>query len=199
MQFRIAVALIVYLASYLPLSFILLCQDFDLGAVSRPFCNLLSDPAARCTLPLEHIAWAVTPVIICAMCLGVSLFALQKAQPKQPISIKEAKAIPADLMNYTLPYVVAFMALDYKDLSKLVGFAVFFLWIFVITYRSGQIILNPVLTVFGWRLYDLSYRFAGGAAEQSGVALSSVALEAGDTVRQTAIQDVLIIKEATRA
>jgi hypothetical protein len=56
------------------------------------------------------------------------------------------------------------------------------------------VILNPVLTVFGWRLYDVSYTFAGGVEIYSGTALSRVILREGETYRQAAIQDVMILK-----
>jgi hypothetical protein len=185
----------IYLASYLPLSVILLCQDLNLDAVSGPLCSPWRGGAHACSLPLQHPILALGLVCLCAACLAVSILALSLASPKQRISITEVKPVPADLMNYVLPYVVAFMVLDYKDHGKLLGFLVFFLWIFVITYRSGQIILNPVLTVFGWRLFEATYRFEGGTgSEHSGVVLSKLSLETGATYRQSAIQDVLIIK-----
>lgn len=97
-------------------------------------------------------------------------------------------------MNYVLPYIVAFMGLDYKDVGKLLGFLIFFLWIFLITHRSGQVVLNPVLTVFGWQLYDVSYAFEGGSEIYNGTTLSRVTLHVGRTYSQAAIQDVLIVK-----
>jgi hypothetical protein len=53
-------------------------------------------------------------------------------------------------MNYVLPYVVSFMSIDYQVTGKFVGFLIFLGWMFLITYKSGQIMLNPLLTVFGW-------------------------------------------------
>jgi len=195
MQLRAPVAMIVYLASYLPLSVILLCQDLDFAALSRPVCSAVLLAHSSCEIPLQHAGYAIGAVILCGACFAVTLFTLVLVRPKQQILIKEAKHVPADLMNYVLPYVVSFMGLDYKDVGKLIGFLVFFLWIFLITYKSGQIILNPVLTVFGWQLYDATYSYQGGAdIEHSGVILSHAGLEAGNAYRQAAIQDVLIIK-----
>ena len=55
--------------------------------------------------------------------------------------------------------MVSFMSLDYEQGPKLVGFAAFLLWIFWITHKSGQIAMNPVLAVLGWKLYEIKYTF----------------------------------------
>ena len=46
------------------------------------------------------------------------------------------------------------MGISYDSPEKLLGFAFFLLWMFAITYKSGQIIMNPLLLMFGWRLYE---------------------------------------------
>ena len=86
------------------------------------------------------------------------------------------------------------MSIDYQDPSKCVGFLIFLGWMFLITYKSGQIILNPLLIVLGWRLYDISYRYAGSADVHSGNALVSGRLEVGQRYRQAPVQDILVIK-----
>lgn len=197
MQLRLLTASIIYMASYLPLSVILLCQDLRLDRLGGTICNPFAAQAApACTLPLEHPWPAIGAVVACAVAFALAVLALGLADPKRKIIIKESKHVPADLMNYVLPYVVAFMGLDYKDAGKMLGFGIFFLWIFIITYRSGQVILNPVLTVLGWRLYDASYSYDGGTEIYTGTVLSRVMLHADATYRQAAIQDVLIVKGA---
>jgi hypothetical protein len=197
MQFRVLAAGIIFLASYLPLSVILLFQDLSFDRPVDPLCNPVA-AGPQCTLPLDHPLQAIGAVLGCAVALGVTILLLALVQPKRKIVIKESKHVPADLMNYVLPYIVALMGLDYKDIGKLLGFLIFFLWIFTITYRSGQVILNPVLTVFGWQLYDVSYAFEGGPETYNGAALSRVVLHAGSKYDHVAIQDVLIVKGVTR-
>ncbi|MBE8716535.1 hypothetical protein C4F51_04955 [Cellvibrio sp. KB43] len=46
------------------------------------------------------------------------------------------------------------MGVDYGSLGKVAGLSLFLTWLFFITFRSGQIILNPILLVFGWNLYE---------------------------------------------
>ena len=96
-------------------------------------------------------------------------------------------------MNYTLPYVVSFMSLDYQETGKFVGLMVFLSWMFWITHKSGQLILNPVFTAFGWRYYEVTYRFPGDQQQRHGKALSRQELVPGHHM-QTSIQDVLIFR-----
>ena len=96
-------------------------------------------------------------------------------------------------MNYTLPYVVSFMGLDYQDGGRFFGFAVFLLWMFWISHKSGQIILNPLLIAMGWRLYEMKYKFSGSANSHSAYALVKGYISQG-TYKQWPLQDIQIIK-----
>jgi len=70
------------------------------------------------------------------------------------VNVIRAKATPNEIINYTFPYVVSFMGVTYGDYQKLLGFGVFLLWLFAIRYKSGQILMNPLLLILGWRLYE---------------------------------------------
>ena len=194
MQFRVLTAVVVFLGSYLPLSVILLAQNFDFEALHRGFCW----PAhAGCTIPLKNSGFALTAVTLCAACFLVTLFVLASVRPKLEIVLVEAKYIPTDLMNYTLPYVVSFMSIDYQDMSKFVGLVIFLAWMFWITFKSGQVLLNPLLIVFGWRLYELKYRFTSDKQERISRALAKGPIDAGETHQHTNISDILMIKPVT--
>lgn len=134
-------------------------------------------------------------VTISLMCLAVTLWTLGQIQGQQRIRVSEAKHIPADLINYIIPYVLSFMGLDYGDYPKLLGFAVFFLWIFWITDRSGQIIMNPILVAFGWRLYEIKFCYLQSGDAFTGRVLSKMVIEPNGVYRQSQLQDVMIIHE----
>jgi hypothetical protein len=195
MQPRLAVAIPIFLASYLPLSIILLFQDLDVSVLARGVCRDPWRRALACDLPFQRPWASLSAVALCLACLVLSLAALAVLKPKHEVKILSSKHVAADLMNYTLPYVVAFTTLDYIDLGKLLGFLVFFAWMFVITLRSGQLGMNPVLIVFGWRLFEIEYRFTDSDQRRSALALSQVDLVADATHRQEALQDMLIIKK----
>jgi len=48
------------------------------------------------------------------------------------------------------------MGLDFSDPRKIAGFFIFFIWMFLITYRSGQILMNPIMIAFKWKIYEAS-------------------------------------------
>lgn len=193
MQFRLIPSIVVFLGSYLPLGLILLAQDMDYKALGRSLCWNFLDANSSCRLPFSNPGYSITIFSICLVCFALSLFALRAAQPNIAVDIVEARYTPADLMNYTLPYVVSFMSLDYQETGKFMGLIIFLAWMFWITHKAGQLILNPVFTAFGWRYYEVTYTFTGSLQQHHGRALSREPLTLGQH-QQTSIQDVLIFR-----
>lgn len=198
MQVRLAFAVAIYLGSYLPLSIILLAQNFDYAELAHPLCLKLS--LSECRIPLKNPLLSFSAIAICSLGIITSIFALAITKPSKRISIVSSKHVASDLMNYVLPYVVSFMGISYAEPDKMVGFIVFLAWIFLITYKSGQVMMNPVLSVFGWRLYEIEYSYIGGQTRvHTGFCLAQDAPEPGETLKHNAIQDVLIIKRVPDA
>lgn len=194
MQLRKTSAFALYIGSYLPLGLILLVQDLDLDVVKAGFCRP-SQWSAGCRSPLLHPLWSVGTVSIGIVCLLLTLWILRRIPTPHRVRILEAKHIPADLINYAVPYIVSFMGLDFASTTKLLGFSVFFLWIFWITYRSGQIFMNPLLIVFGWRLFEIKYGYLQSDDLLVGRALSKDELEPNRTYRRGSLQDVMVVGE----
>lgn len=144
-------------------------------------------------MPFQSPAFSIGLFVLTLFCFGVTILALGLVRPSVDVEITEAEYVPTDLMNYTLPYVVSFMSIDYQETGKFIGFLVFLVWMFWITYRAGQIILNPVLIALGWRLYSISYRYSGSDDEFKTKALVSGHLVPGGH-KQYPLQDIQIIK-----
>lgn len=192
MQFRLLPALIVFVGSYLPLAVILLAQNVDFTLVSGGFCWPLD--GSKCQLPLNNPALSIAFVLVTLLCFTLTVAILHLVKPSQQTIILESKYIPVDLMNYTLPYIVSFMSVEYNDTGKFLGFLVFLGWMFWITLRSGQIVLNPVLIAFGWRLYEIKYRFAASDEAHITRALTKGELGLGPA-KQWPIQDIQIVEQ----
>lgn len=194
MQFRLAVALVIFVGSYLPLSLILLAQDYDYAYLGKPICWQWFYETADCTLPLRNPAHSLSIFAACLVCFLATIVVLWISRPKRSITIQSVRYVPSELMNYTLPYVVSFMSIEYHDTGKFVGLIIFLAWMFWITYCSGQIILNPLLIAFGWRLYEISYVFPASTQTHEGLALAHAKLMPRATAKHAVIQDVIIIK-----
>ena len=193
MQLRIIAAAPIFIGSYFPLSLILLVQDinytvFDseknFGVSELEIGTLLRNPS-----------FSISIVVISLICFVFSIVVLRIAKPNISINLIEAKYIPADLMNYTLPYVASFMSYDYQEMGKFVGILLFLGWMFVISYQSGQVILNPLLIVFKWRVYELKYVFVGDDKQWTSQALSKDTLGPGMDCDQITVQDILVVKK----
>lgn len=85
------------------------------------------------------------------------------------------------------------MGVGYDEEGKFLGILIFLFWIFWITHKSGQIILNPILVAFGWRLNEITYSFTGDENDHNSMALAKGDVVVGSVVEQNSIQDVLII------
>ena len=195
MQLRILIAAAIYVGSYLPLSLILLAQDLDLEAVRRGICPIGSMVTLSCASPLKNPCWSLGAIAVCATGMAATFVALRALRTTQRVKVTESKHIPADLINYVIPYVVSFISLDFEQGTKLIGFAVFLGWIFWITYMSGQIVLNPVLAAFGWKLFEVKYVHHGATEIFVGRMLSKVDIEPGRTYLQGHLQDVMIVRD----
>ncbi|GJL97184.1 MAG: hypothetical protein DHS20C06_10010 [Hyphobacterium sp.] len=90
------------------------------------------------------------------------------------------------------------MSIGYDETGKFIGLLIFLGWMFWLNHMSGQIVLNPVLMAFGWRFYEIQFRFPGQTMDHSGVALSRHELSKDGRLMYAAIQEVLILRESGR-
>lgn len=191
MQPRLLTSIAVFLGSYLPLAVILFSQNILYDQIFTMERWKIFDEDFK--LPLRDANYALVFLAATFGCFLLTVFFLGLVRPKQEVSIIEAEYVPSDLMNYTLPYVVSFMGVDYGETNKFVGFCVFLSWMFWISHKSGQIFLNPVLIAVGWRLYNVNFSFPGSENTFKGRALVRGILEPG-VFNQSVIQDLQIIK-----
>lgn len=194
MQLRVITAAMIFIGSYLPLALILLVRDFEPRFLKAPLCFNLWNVENNCRLPFSQPSMSIPILLICLTCLILTLFILRAIPAKRTISIHSSKYVPAEIMNYTLPYVVSFMAYGYQDEGAFLGILIFMVWIFWITYKSGQIILNPVLVAFGWRLYEIEFSYANDSRRHLGTALARGLIANGDKLSMNSVQDVIVVR-----
>lgn len=160
MQFKLLAGFIIFLGSYLPLALILAIQDIPMAWWSNSFCDFTK--IEQCMFnPFEHSYLSIIFIIVTVISVIISNFSLKKLDFPFDGEVKSSKTIPNDIINYVFPYVVSFMGISYDAPEKMLGFVVFLLWMFAITYKSGQIIMNPLLLMFGWKLYEAKIEING--------------------------------------
>ena len=172
MELRLVFAAAIFLGSYLPLSIILLVQDLKVDLFSRPFCSTLWQMSSECELPFNNSGLSIGFALCCLACFLTTVFVIWCKQEPQSITIIESKQIPTDLINYVVPYIVSFMSLEYSQLTKVLGFTLFMMWIFWLSYKTGQVVLNPILIILGWKLYEIKYTYQNSPTERVDKALA---------------------------
>lgn len=155
MQFRPISGFFIFVGSYLPLAIILAVQDIPAAWWGRPTCGFRNWLIFDCAfIPFTHPILSITFLLLAFFAMLLVYFLFRKIQYPFNVQIISAKSIPNEIINYVFPYVVSFMGISYDQPEKLLGFGVFLLWMFAITYKSGQIMMNPLLLMFGWNLYE---------------------------------------------
>ncbi|ENA26562.1 hypothetical protein HMPREF1487_09603 [Pseudomonas sp. HPB0071] len=188
MKVKILPAIFLFLGSYFPLSVILLLQDVSEATWKQSICWSLDN----CTLPtLMNPDRSLPLFILCLISLAFFTWVLKSLPSDDELTVREAKTVPNDLINYVFPYVVSFMGLDLGSNGKFYGFLVFLSWMFLITYRSGQILMNPLLLAIGWQLHELEIITSG--KERSVIALAKTRVYPGNTLNSCVIQGIYVL------
>ncbi len=197
MELRLVFAAAIFLGSYLPLSIILLVQDLKVDLFSRPFCSALWQMSSECELPFNNSGLSIGFALCCLVCFLTTVFVIWCKQEPQSITIIESKQIPTDLINYVVPYIVSFMSLEYSQLTKVLGFILFMMWIFWLSYKTGQVILNPILIILGWKLYEIKYKYQNSPTERVDKALAKTEFKpvANATIDVEFIQEVIVKRD----
>jgi hypothetical protein len=158
---RLFPAVIIFFGSYCPLFLIILAQGMPLPEISFP-CGVHWGQ-----FPEINIRMGALPslpfilFLLSFICVVLTFWFLQKQKLSLSVEILDSKPMATELMSYALPYVVSFMGLDFSDQSEFIGFVIFLAWMFVLIFRSGQILMNPALIIFGYRLHEVRYQFIG--------------------------------------
>ncbi len=192
MQFHLFPGFLIFLGSYLPLAIILAVQDIPAKWWSQPLCTPASLKAGNCLfVPFENPILSLTFLAVAALAILLANASLQRIKYPFLVEVKRLKATPNEIINYTFPYVVSFMGIAYGDPQKLLGFGVFLIWMFAITLKSGQILMNPLLLIFGWKLYETTIVINN--VEKDVRVLKRGTLDLGTHMAQT-VQDFYILR-----
>lgn len=195
MKMRLLPALILFLGSYFPLSLILVVQDIKDSSWKEPICKIAA--ISTCHLPeLTNPVRALSLLAICAFSLILFTVMMKGLSAYSNLEVVDSKSVPNDLINYVFPYVVSFMGIDLGAEGKFYGFLLFILLMFVITYRSGQILMNPFLLVSGWQLYELNILTEG--QKRCVKALSQDQIQPGDRLESCLVHGIYVLHKGEK-
>lgn len=161
MQLHFLSALAIFISGYAPLGLILVIKDMN-----------------EDTFYFEHPARACAIFIIFVLSALFALSAARNIRQGVPVKISKVSNKSADMFTYTIPYMMSFYKFDLGDWKLLLCLFIFMSLMFVLSYRTQNVFVNPVLALAGYGLYDC--QFKEGSQEKQGLLLSKTHFQVGD-------------------
>ncbi len=175
MKPRLLVSMLMFISSYAPLVIILAARDFDFSSLA---------------LNTPMVVWpAIVVAVLSCLLLGVVVNQFNGGEQATIVSVENRSV---ELLNYTIPYLISFLPLNISAPSELVAFGLFMTLMFWLTYKTDNLYINPVLTLFGYRLYRIRMEISGHEYEAN--SLVKEKLNVGDRLFMERVAPFLYIQ-----
>ncbi len=146
MKPKLFTAILLFISGYSPLFAILLVKDFDFKTT-----HAFKHPIVDYTF--------ISVILLSILLLFYSINSIAKGSlVGKIVSIKNRSS---DIINYTIPYMLAFFGVDLSKPDDLICISIFILILLLLTITSNSIFINPVLAMAKYGLYDVEYEFDG--------------------------------------
>lgn len=141
MKLKILPSILIFLSAYSPLSIIFLIQDFDWKSKS---------------VMHPHIIYTIIGISLLSIVLiWVTVKFIKVSTP--PIKVISVSNKSGELINYSIPYMISFFVMDLSKTKLLVSFSFFMLIMYILTLKTHNIFINPILAVLGYNIYDVKF------------------------------------------
>lgn len=138
-------SVLVFISAYSPLSIIFAIQDFN---IEKKW--------------FDHPIFVYISIVFAIFSCCYLFIALKsKSKSTEPVVIKDVSNHSSDLLNYSIPYLITFTVVDLISKKMLICYAFFMIILYIITLKTNNIFLNPVLAIFNYKLYYVSYESKG--------------------------------------
>ncbi|MBL4761553.1 MAG: hypothetical protein JKY93_02510 [Gammaproteobacteria bacterium] len=184
----------IFISGYTPLFLIMVIKDIK-GLLW--YTKVLASPVMGVTnLNLPYFIEFENPKTVLAI-FAVSILSLcmlsyvLKNISRNPfdIIITNAKSRSSEVVNYTIPYMISFVAFDLSKWQDLISLIIFLSILCLLSIRSQSIFINPILAALGYGLYDCRYR--EGNKDKECIFLSKNDLAAGSSAQYTKINNYM--------
>ena len=176
LRLRLWASLLLFLSAYSPLALILVVNNIDL---SQRF--FIKSPAFSAAL----LAIAVSSVVF-------TLLSVKNVSAGLPVTVTRAVNKSGDMFSYTIPYVLSFVRVDFSDWRIIFSLVVFLGVLFIMSYRTQSVFINPVLAIAGYLLIDCAFK--RGDRELHALVITRQPIDAGDTIRLERLSHYLYIR-----
>jgi len=141
MKLKILPSILIFLSAYSPLAIIFLIQDFDWKTKSVLHPSII--------YPILGVA------IISVILIWTAVKLIKVSTP--PVKVVSVSNKSGELINYSIPYMISFFVMDLSKTKLLISFGFFMFIMYVLTFKTHNIFINPILAVIGYNIYDVKY------------------------------------------
>lgn len=176
MKLRFLASILIFISAYSPLSVIFLIQDINFD------CWTLKNP--EIVLPFLGVSLLSCIIIWAAVrCIKVS---------NPPVTIKSCKNKSGELINYSVPYMVSFFVMDLSNPNALLSFSFFMIITYVITLKTHNLFVNPILAIIGYNVCEITYQ-KDGRDQQDFVLIKGERLRSQEYCRLAHLSEKLLL------
>jgi hypothetical protein len=127
--------------------FIFASPVFGFASIKTPYWVVLNNPIVVLSL-----------IVISALSLLLLKYILRNISDNPfDIKIVKAKSRSSEVVNYTIPYMISFVAFDLGKWQDITSLVLFLSVLCLLSIRSQSIFINPILAAAGYGLYDCTY------------------------------------------
>mgnify|MGYP000064516345 CR=1 FL=1 len=150
MKPRLFITVLIFVSAYSPLALIMLIKDYNLKTWQ------------------PNTPWvSVSAFIISLLAILALLKAMRDIRGGDAVTVTKVSNKSGELVNYTIPYIASFFGFDLSNIQELASLGVFMLMMYLLSVRTENIFINPILSLAGYSLFDVTYQIANGQSKQA--------------------------------
>ncbi|MEL3900188.1 hypothetical protein [Treponema phagedenis] len=176
LRLRPFVALILFISAYSPLMLIMLIKQIDFN---MPY--YLNSPITSLIL-----------LVVALLSSLVMLLTVKNINSGLVVTISKASSKSGDTFGYTIPYVLSFMDIDLSDWQTMVAIVLFLSVLFIMSYRTQTLFINPILAIAGYMLIDCTFKRQG--KEIQAMVITRKPISAGEEICLDRLSHYLYIR-----
>lgn len=143
---RVWVKFSLFISAYTPLFLIIILKYIDFNFINP--CSITIILIYSIPIIISNLIWII-------------IFKITKEWTKQTFTVKKSVDRTSDALNYVIAYIIAFIGFQFIKWQDWVSFIILLIVICFIYINSNLIFVNPLLNVFGYKIYDIEVEEGG--------------------------------------
>ncbi len=167
---RLLSSVAIFISGYTPLFLIMMIKDIKEVVWFEHTFESAVFGFSKIKVPywfeFKNIEIVLSLLLLSIFSLALLAFVLRNVT-KRPFTIKviNAKSRSSEVVNYTIPYMISFVAFDLSQWQDIFSLFLFLSVLCLLSVRSQSVFINPILAALGYGLYDCKYDESGNEKE----------------------------------